>query len=358
MIPMPRKSWFTKISRISGLTAIVLTAVITGCTQTESSSQTNTAPTTSSPETSSSDRPLVVATTSVICDLTKQIAADTIDLKCLVEAGQDPHVYQPLPEDRQAIERAKLILYAGYDFEPTLIKLVKATSNPAPKIAVHEVAVPKPLIGEADEHGEEHGKEGERGHGEEGAGEETVADPHVWHNAQNGIQMVVIISDNLKKISPNNASTYNNNTQQITAELQQLDTWIKSEISTIPAQQRKLVTTHNALGYYVKAYGLAYEGALIGLSTEEAATAARLKELIGEIKASGVPTIFAEATNNPKLIQTVAKEASVKLSDRGLFADGLGETGTEGDTYQKMLIANTQTIVEGLGGKFTPFAKK
>jgi manganese/iron transport system substrate-binding protein len=170
--------------------------------------------------------------------------------------------------------------------------------------------------------------------------------------------MVATISDNLKKLSPNNASTYNNNAQEITTELQQIDTWIKSEINTIPAQQRKLITTHDALGYYVNAYGLSYEGALTGFSTEEAPTAARLKDLVKEIKEAGVPTIFAEATNNPKLIQTVAKEANVKLSERDLFADGLGETGTEGDTYQKMLIANTQTIVEGLGGKFTPFAKQ
>jgi manganese/iron transport system substrate-binding protein len=355
---MLRKNWPAKIRQICGTTAISLTVAVTGCAQTESATQSNTSPTTNSPGTASSDRPLVVATTSVLCDLTKQVAAETIDLKCLVEAGEDPHVYQPTPEDRQAIDRAKLIFYAGYDFEPTLIKLVKATSNPAPKIAVQEVAVPKPLMGEAHEHGEEHGKEGEHGHSEEHAGEETVPDPHVWHNAQNGIQMVTAISNNLKKLSPNNASTYDNNAQQITSELQQIDTWIKSEVNTIPAQQRKLVTTHDALGYYVKAYGLSYEGALIGLSTEEAPTAARLKELIGEIKASGVPTIFAEATNNPKLIQTVAKEANVKLAERGLFADGLGETGTEADTYQKMLIANTQTIVEGLGGKFTPFAKK
>ena len=70
---------------------------------------------------------------------------------------------------------------------------------------------------------------------------------------------------------------------------------------------------------------------------------------------TGVPTIFAEVTINPKLIETVAKEANVKVSDRELFADGLGEKGSEGDTYEKMLIANTKTIVEGLGGKYTPF---
>jgi len=78
-------------------------------------------------------------------------------------------------------------------------------------------------------------------------------------------------------------------------------------------------------------------------------------QLVREIKASGVPTIFAETTINPKLIEAVAKEAKVKVSPRELFADGLGEPGSEGDTYEKMMIANTRTIVEGLGGKYTPF---
>ncbi len=100
------------------------------------------------------------------------------------------------------------------------------------------------------------------------------------------------------------------------------------------------------------------KGALGGISTEEKPTPTRVTELVKTIKTAGVPTIFAEATINPKLIQTVAKEANVKVSDRELFADGLGEKGTEGDTYQKMLIANTETIVEGLGGKYTAFQPK
>ncbi len=161
--------------------------------------------------------------------------------------AQIPHVYQPKPEDSKAIEQAKLILYGGYNFEPGLIKLIKATSNSAPKVAVDEVAVPKPQ--QFDEDGK------------------TVTDPHVWHNAQNGIAIAQTISQELGKLAPNNAATYTSNTQKLTNEISQIDTWIKSEIATIPPKQRKLVTTHDAFGYYSKAYGIPIEGALGGIST-------------------------------------------------------------------------------------------
>lgn len=292
------------------------------------------APSNPNAQTEKGNRPLVIATHSILCDLTKQIAANTVDLKCLVQAGADPHVYQATPEDRKAIEQAKLILYGGYNFEPSLIRLIQATSNPAPKVAVDEIAVPNP------EKLEEDG--------------ETVTDPHVWHNAQNGIQMAKVISDRLSQLQPEQAKIYAENTQKITSELTQIDTWIKSQIATIPPESRQLVTTHDALGYYSKAYGIPVIGALEGISTDEAPTAARVSALVKDIKKAKVPTIFAEATLNPKLIQSVAREANVKVSEQELYADGLGETGSEGETYQKMLTANTCAIVDGLGGKCTP----
>lgn len=338
-----------------------LVIVLCGCNTPPPTTVANSPPA-NSEATASGNRPLVVATTSVLCDLTKQIAEDTIDLKCLVNPGEDPHVYQPKPEDRKAIENAKLIVYGGYDFDSSLIKLVKATSNPVPKIAVHEVAVTKPIMGEAHEHGEEEGHEDkgeghkdEKGEKKNHAEDETAPDPHVWHNAQNGIKMVETISDSLEKLVPDSATLYDTNTKKITDELTKVDSWIKSAIATIPPGQRKLVTTHDALSYYAKAYSLELEGALSGLSTETTPTAGRVTELVKEIKQANVPTIFAETTVNPKLIEAVAKEANVKVSDRELYADGLGDKGTEGETYQGILKANTRTIVEGLGGKYTPF---
>lgn len=282
--------------------------------------------------------PLVVATNSVTCGLTQEIAANTIDLKCLIEPGADPHLYQPKPEDSKAIEQAQLILYGGYNFESGLIKLIKATSNPVPKVAVHEIGVPKPQQLEEDG--------------------QTVTDPHVWHNAQNGIRIANAIADSLSKAFPNHAAKYTSNTKQLTGELKQIDTWIKSQIQTIPPGQRKLVTTHDAMGYYANAYGIPIEGALQGISTEERPTAARVAELVKDIRKSGVPTIFAEKTVNPQLIEAVAREANVKVADRELYADGLGEPGTDGDTYPKMLVANTRTVVEGLGGNYAAFESK
>jgi manganese/iron transport system substrate-binding protein len=300
----------------------------------------------------------VVATSSVLCDLTQTIAATTIDLTCLVKAGTDPHAYEPTPEDRKAIENAQLVLYSGYDFEPSLIKLITASSSSAPKVAVGEAAVPQPLMGEHG-HGHEHEHEEEKAEAEKAeAHAEEEPDPHIWHDAQNGIAMVKVIQDNLTKVAPSNAELYAKNAQALTAELTQIDSWIKTQIATIPADSRKLITTHDALGYFSEAYGIPVEGALQGISTEEKPTAARIKELTEEIKADRVPTIFAEITESTKLLETVAKEANVKISEQELFADGLGEAGSDGATYPEMLIANTRAIVEGLGGQYTAFQSK
>jgi manganese/iron transport system substrate-binding protein len=292
----------------------------------------------SSPSKSVVGLPKVIATTTVLCDLTKQIAESTIDLICPITPASDPHVYKPTPGDRKNIEEAKLILYGGYSFEPSLIKLIQSTANPAPKIAVDEVAVPKPQTFQED------GK--------------TETDPHVWHNAQNGVQIVEVVQTNLAKLAPENAALYTKNAQAMRTEISKIDIWIKSQVATIPQNARKLVTTHDALGYYSKAYDIPVEGALGGISTEEKPTAARVKELVDIIKTTKVPTIFAERTVNPKLIDAIAKEANVKVSDQALYTDGLGDRGSSGETYQKMLMANTKAIVEGLGGTYTPFKSK
>ncbi|MBW4612565.1 MAG: zinc ABC transporter substrate-binding protein [Desmonostoc vinosum HA7617-LM4] len=282
--------------------------------------------------------PRVVATTTVLCDLIKQVAENTINLTCLISPDADPHIYQPNPEDRKAIEQANLILYNGYNLEPSLIKTIKATKNSAPKIAVSQLAVSKP---------QKYQESGKR-----------ITDPHVWHNTKNTIKMVEVINNNLSKLVPSNAKTYSNNTKNLTNELLQLDSWIKSRIASIPVKQRKLVTTHNALNYYVKAYGLSSIGSLEGISTEKKPTPARVKNLVANIKRSKVRIIFIEKTINSKLIESVASQTKVKISENELYTDGLGEPGSSGATYQKMMAANTRTIVEALGGTYLIFEVK
>lgn len=321
--------------------ALVLAAnLLAACAQT---SQTT-------PPASSSKTVKVVATTTILCDLTRQIAGATIDLTCLLAPGVDAHTYAPVPEDRKAVEKAQLILYSGYNFAPNLIKLVKSTSNPAPKIAVAEKAVPQPLAGTGYDQ-KQGSKTGDRHISVKKGVVKPNPDPHVWQDAQNGAKMVKIIQQELGKLVPDKASTYKEKAQTLEAQLTEIDSWIGSQIATIPPNNRRIVTTHDTMAYYAAAYGIPVEGTLQGLSTEEKATAARVRELVESIKSAGVPTIFAEVTANSKLLETVAREAKVKISERPLYSDSLGELGSEGDSYQKMLVANTHTIVEGLGGK-------
>ncbi|MEM1308447.1 MAG: zinc ABC transporter substrate-binding protein, partial [Cyanobacteria bacterium P01_H01_bin.153] len=161
-----------------------------------------------------------MASYSVLCDLTEQIAGDTVDVTCLIEAGEDPHIYSATPSDRRAVENADLVLYGGYGFEPDIIQMADSTDGNTPVIAVSEIAVSDPLLGEAHDHGshgdedhDDHGHDhhghdhhGHDHHGHDDHGEEGMSpDPHVWHDAENGIAIVRVIQEELSVISPDNA---------------------------------------------------------------------------------------------------------------------------------------------------------
>ena len=276
----------------------------------------------------------VVASYSVICDLATQIAEDAAQLNCLIPPDQDPHTYEAKPSDRQAVEEADLVFYAGLNFEPSIIDMATAADSEAPKIALHDEAVQQLIEVE-----------------EEGALE---PDPHVWHDVENGLEMVALIRDNLVAVDPDNADMYTKNAEQLTAELQTLDAWIPEQIATIPEEQRRLVTTHDAMSYYAKAYGLTVEGTLLGVSTEEEPTAAKINEIATSIRDKSIPIIFAELTADDRILKTVADEAGVTISEQVLLADGLGAEGTPGESYTGMLVYNTCSIVDGLGGECAP----
>ncbi len=292
-------------------------------------------------------KPKVVASHAVLCDLTATIAAETIDLTCLMPKGADPHAYQPSPSDARAIAAAQLVLYGGYNFEPAITKLVQATRSKAIKVATSEVAVPKPLLVAGHHHREE-----EDNHEEEKEG--AVPDPHVWQDARNGAKLADVVAQNLTAIAPDNAALYAQNAARLRGDLQQLHEWIAQQVATIPPGQRTLFATHEALGYYGAAYGLEIDGVLSGLSTEEQPSPARIAAIVRDIRDANVPTIFAEVTANPQLLQAIARDAKVAISSRPLYTDSLGEAGSAGDTYLKMLVANTEAIVTGLGGNVTP----
>lgn len=308
--------------RISGLClGMLLSLVCWGCNA-------------SNPQGTESNKLDVVATSTIIADLTQEIAGEEIQLVGILQPGIDPHVYEPVPADSRVLEEADLILYNGYNLEPGIIKLINATGVKARKLAVGEVVKPLQL---------------------DYAEGVKVPDPHVWGNAKNAIAMVEAIRDALIELSPEDRDKFTQNAAELIAELQQLDTWIKQQITTIPPEKRQLITTHDAFQYYGNAYNLQIAGTLIGISTEEQPSAQTVTQLVEAIKKTGVTAIFAETTINPALIKTVAEEARVKLAPNQLYSDSIGAKGSNADTYIKMMETNTKTIVEALGGKYTPF---
>ena len=284
-------------------------------------------------DTAEDDKLNVVATSTLLTDWTEQIAGEEVDLTGILQPGADPHIYEPTPQDSRAFEEADLIFYNGYNLEPGLIKLMEATGADARKIAVGEVVQPLQL---------------------EKAGQ-SVPDPHVWGSAENSIAMVETIRDTLIELSPEDEATFRANADRYTAELKQLHTWIQQQTATIPTNQRQLVTTHDAFQYYASAYSLNVAGTLIGISTEEQPSAQTVQRLVSAIQGLGVPAIFAETTINPRLITTVAEEANIKLASQQLYSDSIGAPGSDGDSYLKMMIANTKSIVENLGGNYEEF---
>ena len=276
------------------------------------------------------EKPKVVVSHNVICDLVQTIAEDTIDLTCLIGKNQDPHTYRPTPGERKAIEEALFIFYGGYELEPQITKLVEGLEKPI--IPLYEV-VTEPIMTE----------EGE-----------SKPDPHVWHNIENTVAMVEQIRAIFLQVNPTQAEQYLANSVALTEQLWQLDAWIKDQMETVPEGQRVLVTTHDSLNYYVRAYYIEDYLTLQGLNAESAPTASQVRELSAKIKQKGVPIIFAESTKSDRVIKNVARAADVKLSPTQLYADGLGEA----ENYTQMMSHNTCAIVDGLGGECKPFEAK
>lgn len=320
---------------ISGA-AMALVIGLVGCTSappSESVTETEANPATSDVATDAG--PIdVVASYSVICDITAQVAGDAVQLTCLIPPDQDPHTYEATPSDREAVDTADLVFYAGLNFEPSIIDMAAASDSEAPKIALHDESVQE-LI-EVEEDGG------------------FAPDPHIWHDIQNGLEMVTLIRDNLIAVDPANTDLYIENAENLAADLQALEAWIPAQVATIPEDRRRLITTHDAMSYYAQAYGLTVEGTLLGVSTEEEPTAAKINELATSIRDKAIPIIFVELTANDRVLKTVANEAGVTISEQVLLADGLGAEGTLGETYTGMLIYNTCAIVDGLGGECAP----
>jgi ABC-type Zn uptake system ZnuABC Zn-binding protein ZnuA len=275
-------------------------------------------------------KPVVVVTTTQIQDWTRNVGGDRIELVGILDPSADPHEYQPTAVDARNVARADVLIANGLGLEGGWFQAL--AKNAPPDAQVIELA--KLVSGQAQPAGPH----------------ESEGDPHVWQDPTNVRKMVPVIRDALARADPAGKATYEQNAAAYDAQLAELDRDIEAQIDTIPPANRKLVTNHNAFGYYARRYGLTVVGSVVpSLTTDAEPSAAETRRLIEAIKAQGVRAIYTESNLNPKLEQQIAREAGVRVYPN-LYGDALGPPGSDGDTYLKAMRHNTRMIVEGLRG--------
>lgn len=280
----------------------------------------------------------VVATTTLVGDVARQVGGEQIELSVLIPAGSDPHAFVPTPQDVARVAEAHVLLVNGLGLEEFLPNLIKGIGKEVPVVPVSYGIEP---IAGGHEHEHEHAEEHEHEH------EHGGRDPHVWFDPN----LVMVWADNiagaLSALDPAHAEAFKANAEAYKGELQALDAWIREQVAAIPKANRKLVTDHTAFGYFAARYGFEQVGAVFpGYSSLAAPSAKDLAELEEAIRRLEVKAVFVGQTVNPDLAAQVARDTGTRL----VFVYTGSLSGADGPAvdYISYMRYNVRTIVEGL----------
>jgi ABC-type Zn uptake system ZnuABC Zn-binding protein ZnuA len=266
------------------------------------------------------DGPTVVATTTQVADFARNVAGDDARVVQILAPNADPHEYELRPQDVEAVSGADLVLRSGGDVDEWLGEAIEGSGTDAPVVQLSDDVE---LDGD---------------------------DPHWWQDPRNAVIAVAAIDRALDRVDPARKAAYDGNAEAYQAKLRTLDGAVARCIDEVPPARRKLVTTHDALGYYARRYGIDVIGTVIpSLSTEGQPSAGDTAKLVDTIRASGVKAIFAESSVNPKVEAAIADETGAKVG-KALWADTLGPKGSDGATYVESISSNTAAMVDGFTG--------
>jgi zinc/manganese transport system substrate-binding protein len=266
----------------------------------------------------------VVASFTVLADMVRNVGGDKVEVRSLVGPNGDPHTYEPTPDDARAINGADVVLVNGLGLEGWMDRLIAASGfKKRPVVASAGVA---PLKMEDD------GK--------------TVIDPHAWNSAANGVIYVREIAKALAEADPEDRGIFQANAEAYETKLATLDAETRAGFAAIPPQRRKILTTHDALGYFAKAYDVEILAPL-GISTEQEPSASTVAALITQINKEGIKTYFFENSNDPRLIQQIA-HATGAAPGGELYVESLSKTDGPAATYVAMFRNNVTLIAKAM----------
>jgi ABC-type Zn uptake system ZnuABC Zn-binding protein ZnuA len=265
-----------------------------------------------------------VATTTQVSDLVRNVGGARVSVDSILRPNSDPHEYEPRPSDAAALAKADIVFRSGGDLDEWLDDVVNSAGGNAKQVTLIDSV--KTIRGR----------------------DET--DPHWWQNPRNAILAVAAIRDALIEADPGGRAGYERRAGAYTAKLRRLDAEVARCIEKVPPGRRKLVTTHDALGYFADRYGVRVIGAVIpSLSTQAQPSAKDVQKLIDQIESEGVQAIFPEASLSKKLEQAISREAGAEVGGQ-LWADTLGPEGSSGATYLGAIASNARTLADGMSG--------
>jgi zinc/manganese transport system substrate-binding protein len=274
----------------------------------------------------------VVTSFSILADLTKNVGGDRVDVSALVGPGGDAHVYTPTPTDARDVAAAKLVIVNGLGFEGWLARLVKSAGNKATVVTATKGITPR--------------KEKAAAHGHKHSDDHSDADPHAWQSVANAKIYVANIRDALVAADASGAETYRKNADAYVSKLDALDREVREAVAKLPAERRKVITTHDAFGYFADAYGITFI-APQGVSTEAEATARDVARIISQIKAQKIPAVFLENVSDPRLMRRISAESGARLGGT-LFSDSLTDEKGPAPTYIDMIRYNIKALTGAL----------
>jgi zinc/manganese transport system substrate-binding protein len=266
----------------------------------------------------------VVATFSILADLVKNVGGDRVAVAALVGPNGDAHVYQPTPSDAKTLADAGLVLVNGLGFEGWLNRLVKASGTKAATVVATRGVKPRKM--EEDGHSE--------------------TDPHAWQSVANAKIYVGNIRDALAAADPAGKATYEANATAYLAKLDALDGEVKDTVAKIPADRRRIITTHDAFGYFAAAYGVAFV-APQGVSTESEVSAKDVARIITQIKKQKIPAVFLENVTDKRLLERIGAESGARIGGT-LYSDALTDAKGEAPTYLDMMRHNVKQLAAAL----------
>jgi ABC-type Zn uptake system ZnuABC Zn-binding protein ZnuA len=262
----------------------------------------------------------VVATTTQVADLVRQVGGDRVSVDGMLRPGGDPHDYEPRPSDAAAVAEAELVFRSGDEVDDWLGDVIDNAGGDA------EVVTLIDSVQRLDD------------------------DPHWWQDPRNAERALETIRARLTELDPDGGATYRQNAERAIASLRRLDKGIVACVQRVPPGKRKIVTTHDALGYLARRYGIEVVGAVIpSLSTQAQASAGDVQRLVEQIRREGVEAVFPESSVNPDIEKAIAREAGARIGD-SLYADSLGPAGSRGETYAGAFAADAAALVRGMSG--------